>query len=190
LTTQLQNQDPLDPMDSNEFTRQLVEFSGVEQAIHTNKNLESLISLIAAGATSSAVSYLGKEATAGTSTAHLANGEATWNYTLPKDSATTIATITNSVGRVVYVGPVSGTLGANTFTWDGNDNHGNALPEGNYTVNITARDAEGVSIAPTVSIKGIVTSVEFENGVPVISIGGARVPLSAVTSVSTPQSGV
>jgi flagellar basal-body rod modification protein FlgD len=170
-------------MDSNEFTRQLVEFSGVEQAIHTNQNLENLISLITAGSASSAVSYLGKEATAATTTAHLSEGEATWDYTLPKESATTVATITNSAGRVVYVGPVTGKEGANTFTWNGVDNRGNTLPEGNYTVTITARDADGKSISPTVSIKGIVTSVEFENGVPVISINGARVPLSQVTSV-------
>ena len=118
LTTQLQNQDPLDPMDSNEFTRQLVEFSGVEQAIHTNKNLENLISLVSAGATSTAVSYLGKEATASSTTTHL-DEDATWNYTLPKESATTIATITNSSGRVVFAGPVSGAAGKNSFTWDG-----------------------------------------------------------------------
>ena len=188
LTTQLQNQDPLDPMDSNEFTRQLVEFSGVEQAIHTNKNLEQLISLVSASSAGNAVSYLGKEATAASTTTTLEDGEANWNYTLPKASVATIATVTNSSGRVVYVGPASGTVGANTFTWDGNDNRGNALPEGNYTVTITAKDSEGTLITPSISIKGIVNSVEFENGSPALTIGGTRVPLADITSISAPDS--
>ncbi|HZZ11369.1 MAG TPA: flagellar hook capping FlgD N-terminal domain-containing protein, partial [Paraburkholderia sp.] len=59
LTTQLQNQDPLSPMDSTQFTQQLVAFSGVEQQINTNNNLQSLIALNQSQQAASAVSYIG-----------------------------------------------------------------------------------------------------------------------------------
>lgn len=190
LTTQLQNQDPMDPMDSNEFTKQLVEFSGVEQAIHTNQNLEDLIALISSSQSSNAVGYLGKDAVATASTTRLEeDGEATWDYKLPKEAASAAATITNSAGRVVYVGAATGKEGANTFTWDGNDKNGNPLPAGDYTINIAARDADGKTITPTVSIKGSVTSVDFSGSEPVLTVGGSRVPLSAITSITAPAGG-
>src|SRR5580658_123707 len=87
LTTQLQNQDPMNPMDSDQFTQQLVEYSQVEQQINTNSNLQSLISLQQGGAGSSAVGYLGKTVTVSGGTAPLTNGAASWNYTLAAQSA-------------------------------------------------------------------------------------------------------
>src|SRR5882757_10530021 len=89
LTTQLKNQDPLSPMDSSQFTQQLVQFSQVEQSINTNQNLESLISLTKARAASDAVSYLGKTVTLTDGTAGLKSGQAQWGYSLASDSAAT-----------------------------------------------------------------------------------------------------
>src|SRR5215213_9555272 len=82
LTAQLKNQDPLEPMDSNQFTQQLVQFSQVEQQIHSNKNLESLISLTKASGAADAVSYLGKTLTVTDGNAALMNGQANWAYAL------------------------------------------------------------------------------------------------------------
>src|ERR1700745_1994530 len=80
LTTQLKNQDPLSPMDSNQFTQQLVQFSQVEQQINSNKNLEDLIALTKSQSATNAVSYLGKTLTLTDGTAALQNGTANWTY--------------------------------------------------------------------------------------------------------------
>src|SRR5580704_8747422 len=105
LTTQLQNQDPMNPMDSNAFTQQLVEFSQVEQQINTNSNLQTLISLQQGGSASNAVSYLGKTVTVSNGNASLMGGAATWKYGLGAQSTATTLTITNSSGQVVYSAP-------------------------------------------------------------------------------------
>src|SRR4249919_2257764 len=102
LTTQLKNQDPLSPMDSNQFTQQLVQFSQVEQQINSNKNLESLIALTKSQSATNAVSYLGKTLTITDGTAALQNGAANWNYSLPNDAAITKLLITDSRGRPVF----------------------------------------------------------------------------------------
>ena len=83
LTTQLQNQDPLQPMDSNQFTQQLVQFSQVEQQINSNKNLESLIALTKSQTATNAVPYLGKTLTLTDGTAAVIGGQAQWTYTVP-----------------------------------------------------------------------------------------------------------
>src|SRR3954463_1904893 len=87
LTTQLQNQNPLDPLDTNQFTQQLVEFSGVEQQLKTNDFLSSLVQANANTTNSNAVGYIGKTVTASGVRAELANNKATWSFNL-KDAAT------------------------------------------------------------------------------------------------------
>src|SRR5215831_6422021 len=122
LTTQLKNQDPLSPMDSNQFTQQLVQFSQVEQQIHSNQNLESLISLTKANSATTAVSYLGKSLTLTDGTAPLMNGEAKWAYSLDNDASTTKLVVTDATGKIVYAGTGETTSGMHAFTWDGKDN--------------------------------------------------------------------
>src|SRR4029453_17851676 len=105
LTAQLKNQDPLEPMDSNEFTHQLVQFSSVEQQINSNKNLESLIALTKARGAADAVSYLGKTLTLTDGMAALMGGEANWAYSLENDAANATLVIRNMHGDVVYAAP-------------------------------------------------------------------------------------
>jgi flagellar basal-body rod modification protein FlgD len=185
LTTQLQNQDPLNPMDSNQFTQQLVEFSQVEQQINTNSNLQNLISLTGANAGAAAVSYLGKDVTITNGNAALTNGAAEWNYTLGTDSASTQLSVTNSSGQVVYTGSGSTTAGSNTFDWNGQDNNGNQLPDGTYTLSVAATASDGSAVQSSVSSSGVVSEISFQNGVPVLMIGTMAVPLSQVSSVGT-----
>jgi flagellar basal-body rod modification protein FlgD len=185
LTTQLQNQDPLNPMDSNQFTQQLVEFSQVEQQINTNSNLQNLISLTGANAGAGAVSYLGKDVTITNGNAALTDGAATWNYTLGASSASTQLSVTNSAGQVVYTGAGSTTSGSNTFNWNGEDNNGNQLPDGTYTLAVTATASDGSAVQSSVSSSGVVTEVAFQNGLPVLMIGSMVVPISQVSQVGT-----
>src|ERR1700709_1646971 len=119
LTTQLQNQDPLSPMDSNQFTQQLVQFSQVEQQIDSNKNLESLISLTKTQTTTNAVSYLGKTLTITDGSAALQNGAAKWAYSLPSDAASTKLMITDSQGHAVFNTTGDTASGLHAFSWDG-----------------------------------------------------------------------
>src|SRR6201986_811416 len=100
LTTQLQNQDPLSPMDSTQFTQQLVEFSQVEQQINTNDNLQTLINQGTSAAGTNAVSYLGKAVTVTNGNAPLTGGTAAWTYNLGTASAQTTLTVTDANGNV------------------------------------------------------------------------------------------
>jgi len=185
LTTQLQNQDPLNPMDSNQFTQQLVEFSQVEQQINTNTNLSSLISLTEGNAGSAAVSYLGKDVTITNGNAALISGETSWNYNLGAAAQATQLTVTNSSGQVVYTGSGDTAAGSNTFSWNGEDNNGNQLPDGTYTLAVSATDSSGNPIQSSVSSTGVVSEVSFQNGLPVLMIGTMAVPISQVSSVGT-----
>src|ERR1700734_3803346 len=125
LTTQLQNQDPLDPMDSNQFTQQLVEFSQVEQQIDSNTNLQTLISQGTSQSGAYATSYLGKTVTVSGGKGALTNGEATWNYNLGAQASSALLTVTNASGQTIYTGAGPTAQGSNSFTWNGEDNNGN-----------------------------------------------------------------
>ena len=138
LTTQLQNQDPTSPMDSNQFTQQLVEYSQVEQQINTNTNLQTLITQGTSQSGAYATVYLGKNVTVTNGKASLTNGAASWTYNLGTTAASTTLTVTNASGSVVYTGAGETTAGNNTFNWNGQDNNGNQLPDGTYTLAVTA----------------------------------------------------
>jgi len=184
LTTELQNQNPLDPLDTNQFTQQLVQFSGVEQQLKTNDYLSSLVTANANTVNSNAVGYIGKTVSADGVRSELVNIQAQWNFNIA-DAATVNVDIKDANGSVVYSeqGKMQG--GSGTFTWDGKDSSGNAEPAGTYSIQMTAVDASGKNIAVSTQTTGVVTGVDFTGSEPVLLIGGARVNLSGVTSVST-----
>ena len=186
LTTQLKNQDPLDPMKSNEFTQQLTQMSGVEQAIQTNKNLESLISANVFQAANTAVGLIGKQVDAINGGAALANGKAQWQITLDSAAPTTAVQVVNQSGATVYSTSIDGQPGSQAFTWDGNDNSGNAQPDGTYFLVVNAADASNQTVASTVSAKGIVTAVDITSSNPRITVNGAQINYSDVTNVTDP----
>lgn len=188
LTTQLQHQDPLSPMDSTQFTQQLVEYSQVEQQINTNSNLQNLISLQQAGAGAASVGYLGKNVTVTNGNAALTSGSATWNYTLSAKAATTTLTVTNASGQTVYTGPGATASGSNTFTWNGQDNNGNQQADGTYTLAVKSTDANGNAIAPTVTSTGTVNEINLSGSSPQLMIGNMAVPLTAVSLIQNQNS--
>lgn len=184
LTAQLQNQDPLEPMDSSQFTQQLVQYSTVEQGINTNKNLETLIALQQGGGLGSAVAYIGREVSATTPDAALKNGAAKWTYTLPREAASVSVTVTDSTGKTVYSGTGPTAAGANTLTWNGKTNGGATSPEGTYTLTIKALDSSGAALNAPMSMSGKVSGVSTnEDGTVVLDVGGLSLPLSAVKAV-------
>jgi flagellar basal-body rod modification protein FlgD len=183
LTTQLQNQNPLDPLDTNQFTQQLVEFSGVEQQLKTNDFLSSLVTANANTVNSNAVGYIGKTVSASGVRSELANGKATWNFTLP-EAANVNVDIKDANGNVVYSEQGDLKQGDGTFTWDGKDNEGNAQAAGTYSISMTGTDGSGKTVNISTQTNGVVTGVDFTGTEPVLLIGGARVNLSGVTAVS------
>ncbi len=184
LTTELQHQDPLEPMDSNEFTNQLVQFSGVEQAISTNTKLEELIAMTAASQSSNLVNYLGKSVDVASNTAALRDGAATCTYELSANTETTRLLVLDANQRVVRVTDGKTVAGAHEFVWDGTDDAGRSVPDGSYTLTVSARDANAEQIAASVTTRGVVTAIESANGQNLLTVGGIKVPLSDVLSVS------
>ena len=189
LTTQLQYQDPLSPVDSNEFTNQLVQFSAVEQAIQTNSKLDKLIALQSGNQLSEAVAYIGKTIKTESSQFWLEDGNATLLYGLGGNAQQTTITIVDESGATVRV--LSGETGAglHEVTWDGTDGSGTALPDGVYTVLANAIDAEGDAVTVATGFYGRVTGIEMQDGQLLLGIGKLLLPLDQVMAVQESTQG-
>src|SRR5262245_16272046 len=135
LTTQLQHQNPLDPLDTNQFTAQLVQFAGIEQQMKQNEQLTSLINIEKSAQSTQALVYVGNTVAVDGSKTQF-DGSATWNLKAEKDTSATI-TITNSAGQTVYSGSYSLKQGNASFVWDGKGNDGTQYPKGTYTLTAT-----------------------------------------------------
>jgi flagellar basal-body rod modification protein FlgD len=184
LTTQLKNQDPMSPMDSNQFTQQLVMYSQVEQQIDTNAKLDSLISLGTNQTNSYAMNYLGKSVVLTNGEAALANGAANWTYGLDGAAAKTTLTVTDSSGKTVYTAPGETAAGTHAFAWNGKDNNGNQLPDGSYKLSVAAAAQDGSAMTTSVASKSIVTGIDLSGASPQLVIGSTEVPLTDATLVA------
>ncbi len=183
LTTQLKNQDPLEPLDSSEFTNQLVQFSSVEQNIATNENLEQLLNLTFANFATDAVGYIGKEVVAETPTSILTDGKAQWGYELDGTADRVQLFVTDAAGRLVHTSELENISGNQTFVWDGKDTNGRTLPDGAYNMRVIAQDAAENEVKVTMKQSGLVTAVEFDNNTPVLTVNGSGIQLSDVITV-------
>lgn len=187
LTTQLQNQDPMDPLDTNSFTQELVEFASVEQQINMNTNMQTLISLQQANTDVSALQLVGSTVTVGGSNATLSNATgspATWTLNSPS-AATGNITITNSSGQTVYTGTTSLNAGTQTYTWNGQGTNGVTEPDGTYTLAVSATSASGQSVTVSSQVQGVVSAVNTSANPPTLTVSGQTVPLSEIQSISS-----
>ncbi|MEW5702997.1 MAG: flagellar hook capping FlgD N-terminal domain-containing protein [Pseudomonadota bacterium] len=184
LTAQMQNQDPLSPMDAKEFTTQLVQFSAVEQAINTNSNLASLIDLQKASQISNAVGFIGMQIEAFGKLNMLTNGTAEFSYGLAGTASSTKISVFNEVGQLVHTTSGATAAGRHTFTWNGLDSNGIAQPDGKYSIVVTAIDANNKPVAVETGIIGTVTGFETTvDGSVLLSLNGIGVPMTDVVSV-------
>src|SRR6187399_179760 len=170
LTTQLQNQNPLDPLDTNQFTQQLVQFAGVEQQLKSNDQLKALIEIEKSAQATAALAYVGSTVAVDGSKAQF-DKSATWNFHSEKNTSATI-TITNSTGQTAYSGSYTLKKGGSSFVWDGKGNDGVQWPAGTYTLTATGKDSSGNNVAVTTEVQGIVDSVDLSASPPLLSIGG------------------
>src|SRR6185369_6794277 len=171
LTTQLKNQNPLDPLDTNQFTQQLVQFAQVEQQMKSNDQLTALVSLEKNAQSTTALAYVGSTVVVDGATAPLANGSATWNLKVTKPATATV-TIKDSTGQTAYSGTFTVNPGNQAFTWDGRGNNGKLWPNGNYTLTATGVDTNGQSTAISTEVQAQVDSVDMTQSPPVLSING------------------
>ena len=184
LTTQLQNQNPLDPLDTNQFTQQLVQFAGVEQQIATNSTLTALLSAMDSSRLTGAVDFIGKRIVAEGATTVLDDKSAVWNINVTKDAPKTTVVIYDAEGNEVYAQDIELTGGNNVYAWQGKSSNGTVMPDGFYTIQVVARDATGATVSAKTDIQGVVTGVELEDGQPVLKVGDTiRVKLANIKSV-------
>ncbi len=183
LVAQLQNQDPLDPMDANEFTSQLVQFAGVEQQIQANDNLEQMLDLQKTSLLGTVVGYIGTKVEVNGTEMSLENGEAKASYTLDEKSLSTTIIITDSSGKTVYFSPGEVEAGRHAFTWNGKDNFDVAVPDGNYTLTVTALDSSDETIGVQHTIVGTVNSVSMEDGIATLQVGETGYTVEQVKAV-------
>lgn len=188
LTTQLQNQNPLDPLDTNQFTEQLVQFTEVEQSVKMNENLETLAQLSAANTITNAVSYIGKEVTIGGKSAQFDGSFATWDANFGASSQAATFTVLDSNGAAVYSETRPVQAGITTYVWDGRTSQGGQAPSGTYTLSVRADNGNGGSVPVTTASNGLVEAVDLSGSEPVLSVGGRQVRLDEITAIKAAPS--
>lgn len=182
LTTQLKNQNPLDPLDTNQFTQQLVQFSAVEQQLKTNSYLDAMMLASQNQTNTQAVTLIGKTVTTSGTTTDLVDGKATWTFNLPQAAKVSIS-IRDTSGNVVKTDTATMGAGNGQYVWDGKNDDGHTSPAGSYTISIDARTSSGGYVAASTQATGVVTGVDLKGNEPVLMVGNSRYKLSTVSSV-------
>lgn len=189
LTTELKNQDPSSPLDTNQFTSQLVQFSQLEQTLNTNSDLQTLITGQQTNQMATAIGYIGQtvEASGGNFVLDGTNSDQL-NYTLAGPAKSVTINILNSSGQTIAQIPGSTDSGSNTVSYNGTFPGQPTLPAGQYSFTVTATDANGTAVKSTVMTTGTVTGVDSSNGTVNLHIGNLVIPESSVTQIIKPAS--
>ncbi|MHC1788016.1 flagellar hook assembly protein FlgD [Solidesulfovibrio sp.] len=186
LVTQLQYQDPLDPMDDKAFVAELAQFSSLEQLTEINSGIEGLASLGQEQQLLGAVNFIGKTIEATGTAVSLNEGTATSvTFSLPDDASTCLVNVLDSTGNIVRTVDLgSTTAGDVEFTWDGKDYDGNVMDDGQYQVAVTATDADGEVMTVGSTMTGTVTGIQQVSGTYYLDIGNGRyVAFTDITNV-------
>jgi flagellar basal-body rod modification protein FlgD len=186
LMTQLQNQDPTSPMDTDTFTSELVQFSSVEQQIQTNTSLTNLIQLTQGSEVIQGSSMIGQQVTVQSTQIPLQNSTGTVNITSPAAEKVSIQ-ITNSSGDDIFDTTVNAAAGNNTFTWNGTNNAGQTVPDGLYTMVATGSNVGGGTSTLPFTVTGTATGVVSSGTTVDLQLGSLSVPFSSITSVGNQQ---
>lgn len=189
LTTQIQYQDPLNPMENTEFTSQLAQLSSVEQLQGVNKNLGYLQLYMASINNSQALSFIGKEVNAAGNTINYDGAnKADAQYILNSDAARVVVNIydaNNSLVRTIHGEEQK--QGTNTVAWDGRDSNGKQVASGDYTFKVLATDVEGNAVSSTTMMTGTVDGITFEEGITYLTVGGQKIAIGDIITISEPE---
>lgn len=187
LTTQLQNQDPMNPMDSSQFTQQLVEYSQVEQQISTNSKLDSMTTLAQNQTLSLALGYVGKDITYTSSDMNFdgTNGVKV-SYNMPAATVNPTVGIYDANNNLVDTVKLDGSVGTHNFTWDGTTTDGTKSAAGTYSIKISALDANNKAQTVSTAVTGHVSGMESQDSVPYLLVGDRSVGLGQIIDTSLP----
>ena len=190
LTTQLKYQDPSAPMDTSQFTSQLVQYASVEQEININQNLETMLANQDNSSMATAANYIGAVATGTSNSLPLQNGLAQFEYTTPANTKAVNIVVSDSSGNIVDT--MNGTAAAGTYVqqWDGTNIYGGKAADGTYGVQITAVANDGSTQTLTPAVSGTVTGVatDTSNNQTELFLGGVGIDLSKILEVQAPGS--
>ena len=187
LTTQMQNQDPLDPMKASEYTQQLAQYTQIEQTVQQSGTLKEILARLSSQDVAQASGLIGRDAIFASTTAGLGAGAAAWTYELPAAGRNIVASIANSNGKVVATRSLAdGTGGA--FAWDGQLANGSRAADGAYVLSIEASDATDKKLPVTILSTGRVSDVTMVNGAPALGINGVALPVASLVKVSAATS--
>jgi flagellar basal-body rod modification protein FlgD len=186
LTTQLKNQNPLEPLDTNQFTQQLVQFAQVEQQMKSNDQLATLVSMDKTAQQTTALAYVGANVVVDGSTGNVTSGKGTWNFNVTKPATATV-TIKDSTGQTAYTGSFAVNPGTQNFQWDGKGNDGRQWPDGNYTLSATAVDASKNTVAISTEVQATVDSVDLTQSPPLLSINGQNYTMDKIKRIVRPS---
>ena len=183
LTTQMQNQDPLDPMDTSQYTQQLVQYSQVEQSMQQTGVLKNILNRVAGQDMAQASAFIGREARFDSNVSGLgASNPATWTIDPARDAGALTVKVTDAAGKVVHEGPIA--ADSTRFSWDGKLADGSRAPEGAYKLAVTAKDSSGAAIDVGINGVGIVKDVITDGTNVTLGVGGARMPLAELVAVA------
>lgn len=187
LLAQLQNQDPLNPMDATEFSAQLAQFSSLEQMYNMNESLQTLIASQETGNKYDVLGLIGKEIEADGDVLSLGDaGSASGSFSIGSkaDCAVVIYDINGKAIKTIDLGSLN--AGDHTFRWDGTEQNGDKAEQGLYGFEIVAEGSTGASVAAETRIKGIVDRVTLEDDEPTLYVGSLSFTLSEITDITLP----
>lgn len=184
LVAQLKNQNPTDPLDTNQFTQQLVSFASVEQQIKSNESLNAMMASMNANNAMGALEFVGKSVTATGTTTNLKSDGANWKLDSDRDGTASV-TIKDLSGNVINTFTVTIKKGTQDFKWDGKTATGNNAPAGAYSITVDGVDMSKNKLNVTTTIEGIVDRVDLTKTPPSLVIGATSVSLSAVKAVGS-----
>ena len=186
LVTQLQNQDPLEPMDNREMILQLSQLTGVEQLVSIQQRIGALEIATAGMANTQVAALVGKDITADSSSLRLhEQGTARTVYSLDARADKVTAEIRDASGEVIRTIEIGGQFpGTHVLEWDGMSQSGERMPPGRYSVVLSATDAAGHPLEPSTEVSGRASGVNYEHGYPELVVGEARIMLGDVLAIS------
>ncbi len=187
LTTQMKNQDPLDPMKTSEYTQQLVQYAQVEQSLQQTTALKNILGQMTGQGMAQSANFIGREASFNGATTGLdSNGRgAVWGYHLDRQASSVTATIKDGGGNVVQQLDLDPAKTDGRVVWNGVTVNGVPAPVGAYTLTVSATDAAGASVPVSVSAIGTVRNVTMDGSQVMLGMTGVQLPLSSLIAVSS-----
>ena len=185
LMTQLGNQDPLNPMETDRFMDQITAMNALQQQMNTNDLLGQLVFATGSLNNQAAVNLVGQDVVAaGDTFPHTAGANEELIFTLEGEAAAATITVTDASGDIVRVLEQTELVaGEQSVTWDGRDSDGQVLPAGDYTFEVVAVDADGGGVPSSTYIRGLVDELRFDSGSPVLVVNGQEVALPQILRV-------